>query len=138
VSPAPRLSARVLGVVAAGGILGVAARELLLLPFAAGEAAPDALALPAATMAVNVAGSLALGLVVGLLADRRPLTRAFVGTGVLGGFTTYSAFAVQSAVLLAAAPWAGGALAIVSVLLGLAAAALGLRLTRLPRRGGTA
>jgi fluoride exporter len=128
----------VLGVVAAGGVLGVAARELLLLPFSTDPAAPDSLVLPIATMGVNVAGSFALGLVVGVLADRHPLLRAFLGTGVLGGFTTYSAFAVQSVVLLAAAPAAGVALATVSVVLGLAAAALGLRLTRLASRGGAA
>jgi CrcB protein len=56
---------------------------------------------------------------------------------VLGGFTTYSAFAVQTAGLLTAAPVAGIALAVVSVLLGLAAAALGLRLVR-PPAGGAA
>jgi CrcB protein len=119
-----------LGLVVAGGVLGVALRELLLLPFGTGQSAPDSLALPAATMGVNVVGSFALGIVIGRLGDRHPLTRGFVGTGVLGGFTTYSAFAVQTAVLLGVAPWAGFALAAVSVLLGLAAAALGLRLAR--------
>ena len=117
-----------LGLVVAGGVLGVAIRELLLLPFGTGQAA-DSLVLPAATMGVNVVGSFALGIVIGRLGDRHPLTRAFVGTGVLGGFTTYSAFAVQTAVLLGVAPWAAIMLAGVSVLLGLGAAALGLRLT---------
>ena len=118
-----------LGLVVAGGVLGVALRELLLLPFGTGQAAADSLVLPAATMGVNVVGSFALGIVIGRLGDRHPLTRAFVGTGVLGGFTTYSAFAVQTAVLLGVAPWAAIMLAGVSVLLGLGAAALGLRLT---------
>ena len=81
-------------------------------------------------MGVNVVGSFALGIVIGRLGDRHPLARAFIGTGVLGGFTTYSAFAVQTAVLLGVVPWAGVVLAGVSVLLGLAAAALGLRLTQ--------
>jgi CrcB protein len=121
-----------LGVVVLGGVLGVALRELLLLPFSGGQAAADSLVLPVATLVVNVVGSFALGIVVGRLGDRHPLTRAFAGTGVLGGFTTYSAFALQTATLLAAAPVAGLALAVVSVLLGLAAAALGLRLTRRP------
>jgi CrcB protein len=121
-----------LGVVVLGGVLGVALRELLLLPFSGGRAASDSLVLPVATLVVNVLGSFALGIVVGRLADRRPLTRAFVGTGVLGGFTTYSAFALQAATLLAAAPVVGLLLAVVSVLLGLAAAALGLHLTRRP------
>ena len=137
-----------LGVVVLGGVLGVALRELVLLPFSGGQAASDSLVLPVATvlvlpvatvlvlpvatLVVNVLGSFALGIVVGRLGDRHPLTRAFVGTGVLGGFTTYSAFALQTATLLAAAPVAGVALAVVSVLLGLAAAALGLHLTRRP------
>ena len=81
---------------------------------------------------MNVVGSFALGIVIGRLGDRHPLTRAFVGTGVLGGFTTYSAFAVQPRCSSASRPWAGIALAGVSVLLGLGAAALGLRLTPSP------
>ncbi|SFR89917.1 CrcB protein [Microbacterium sp. cf046] len=116
-----------LGVVMAGGVIGVALRELLLLPFVTG--APDSLALTIATAGVNVIGSFALGVVVGLLRDRHPLARGFLGTGVLGGFTTYSAFAVQTAVLLGSAPLAGIALGVLSVLLGLAAAALGVRMT---------
>lgn len=119
-----------LGLVVAGGVLGVALRELLLLPFGTEQAAPDSLVLPAATMGVNVVGSFVLGIVIGWLGDRHPLTRAFIGTGVLGGFTTYSAFAVQTVVLLGVAVWAGIALAALSVLLGLCAAAIGLRVTR--------
>lgn len=122
-----------LGVVVVGGMIGVALRELLLLPFP-----PDAggLVLPAVTMGINVVGSFLLGVVIGRLGDRHPLGRAFVGTGVLGGFTTYSAFAVQAAGLLSAAPVVGVALAAVSVLLGLVAAGLGLRLTQPPRTRG--
>ncbi len=87
-----------LGAVVAGGVVGVALRELLLLSFATdADTSATSLVLPAATMAVNVLGSFLLGVVVGALGDRHPLARAFVGTGVLGGFTTYSAFAVQSA-----------------------------------------
>lgn len=125
-----------LGAVVAGGIIGVVLRELLLLPFTTDAgAAATGLVVPAATMGVNVLGSFALGVVVGALADRHPLARAFVGTGVLGGFTTYSAFALHTATLLGPAPIAAVTLAVLSVLLGLLAAALGLRLTR---RGGAA
>lgn len=115
-----------LGVVVAGGTVGVALREVLLLPFLTDAGST---VLPVATMGVNVLGSFLLGIVVGLLRDRRPMMRLFIGTGLLGGFTTYSAFAVQTAGLLPAAPAAAIALALGSVLLGLAAAALGLRLT---------
>lgn len=119
-----------LGVVVAGGIIGVALRELLLLPFAMDAADPAAgVAAVAATMGVNVAGSLLLGIVIGSLGDRHPLARAFLGTGVLGGFTTYSAFALHTATLLGPLPIAGIALAAASVLLGLAAAAIGLRVS---------
>lgn len=125
-----------LGAVVAGGVIGVALRELLLLPFSTDAAASaTSLVLPTATMGVNVLGSFLLGIVIGSLGDRHPPTRAFVGTGILGGFTTYSAFAVHTAILLGSFPLAGVALAVVSVLLGLAAAALGVRLTR---RGGDA
>lgn len=121
---------RILGVVVAGGVIGVSLRELVLLPFGTDAATPEtALVMPAVTMGVNVVGSLLLGIVIGSLGDRHPLARAFLGTGVLGGFTTYSAFALQTATLLGSLPLAGVALAVVSVLLGLAAAALGLRLT---------
>ena len=125
-----------LGVVVVGGVIGVALRELLLLPLAAQDGAPDSIAVPVATAGVNIVGSFVLGIVVGGLGDRHPLTRAFLGTGVIGGFTTYSAFAVQAAGLLASVPLAGIALAVVSVLLGLAAGALGLRLTQRPAAPG--
>jgi len=120
-----------LAAVVAGGVVGVAARELVLLPFPPGE--PDSLALPAATLAVNVLGSFALGAVVGWLRDGRPLVRAFLGAGVLGGFTTYSSFAVQTAVLVGTSPLAGVLLAVGSVAAGLAAATLGFSMTRPPR-----
>ena len=65
---------------------------------------------PVATMAVNFAGSLAIGLLSALLAARGggDTARLFWMTGVLGGFTTYSAFALET-VTLAAAGAAGRA-----------------------------
>lgn len=125
-----------LAVVVAGGMIGVALREALLLPLTTDAAtAQSAVVVPAATMGVNVLGSLVLGIVVGVLEDRHPLVRAFIGTGLLGGFTTYSAFALHTAALLGEAPLAGLALAVGSVVLGLAAAAFGLRLGRRGRPG---
>jgi CrcB protein len=120
-----------LGAVVAGGVVGVALRELLLLPFATdADISATALVLPVATLGVNVLGSFLLGIVVGSLGDRHPLARAFVGTGVLGGFTTYSAFAVQSASLIGSAALVGLALALTAVFAGLLAAVLGVRVTR--------
>ncbi|MEP9363423.1 CrcB family protein [Nocardioides sp. CN2-186] len=49
---------------------------------------------PTGTFVVNVAGSFLLGLLSGLALGAHPL--ALLGTGFCGGFTTYSAFAVQT------------------------------------------
>lgn len=59
---------------------------------------------PLATMSVNLAGSLLIGVLSVLFAARLQgsaleAARAFWMTGVLGGFTTYSAFALEAAVL---------------------------------------
>lgn len=80
--------------VIAGGGLGAAARYgvRLALP-------PDAAAFPYATLIVNVGGSFLAGLVAGLLAGGVTLseeTRLFLLVGVLGGFTTFSAFSVET------------------------------------------
>src|SRR5262245_44361093 len=56
------------------------------------------LAFPYGTLFVNVAGSLAMGLVAGWFALRGEggqATRLFLTTGVLGGFTTFSAFSMD-------------------------------------------
>ena len=57
---------------------------------------------PWGTFVVNIAGSLAMGLVIGLAASKFQLTnelRVFIATGVLGGFTTFSAFSLDFALL---------------------------------------
>lgn len=60
---------------------------------------------PIATMTANVLGSFAIGFVAALLVLRAPENsenlRLLCMTGVLGGFTTYSAFALESGLLLA-------------------------------------
>ena len=89
--------------------------------------------MPWVTLGINVAGSLILGIVVGWLDDRRPLARAFLGTGMLGGFTTYSAFAVATA-LWVTTPWLAAGLAAASVIAGVAGALAGL-VRRTPDRG---
>lgn len=59
---------------------------------------------PVATMTANVLGSFAIGLIAALLVARAPENsenlRLFCMTGILGGFTTYSAFALESSLLL--------------------------------------
>ncbi|MCR2784649.1 MULTISPECIES: CrcB family protein [unclassified Microbacterium] len=122
-----RFSWVTLVVVIFGGALGVAVRAVLVVPWGPGV---HPLVLPAITMLVNVAGSFLLGLIAGRLGPRRPRLRAFLGTGVLGGFTTYSAFAVQTVQVFGAAPVTGLLLAAVAVLGGVAAAAWGLVIGR--------
>ena len=90
--------------VALGSALGGMARHGIarLWPMVPG-------AWPVATMSVNIAGSFAIGLVAALTArDSGETARLFWMTGVLGGFTTYSAFALET-VTLASAGAAGRA-----------------------------
>lgn len=68
--------------------------------------------LPAATLAVNLTGALCLGLLLGRLAlspdtGWRRTVRLGVGTGFMGGLTTYSTFMVEVARLTGAAPGGG-------------------------------
>lgn len=82
--------------VCAGGAVGVALRAALLLPFEGGFSFGALIA----TIGINALGSGLLGFVVGALGDGHPQRRAFLGTGVMGGFTTYSGFAVLQAELV--------------------------------------
>ena len=83
---------RVLGAIALGGVLGSEARYALTLEL------PDAHSgLPWTTFAVNVLGCLGIGVLMVAVqrwGASRPLLRPFAGVGVLGGFTTFSAYAV--------------------------------------------
>lgn len=123
-TPARVVSAATFGAVVAGGMIGVALRAALVLPFGPGA---HPLAVPAVTLAINLAGSLLLGVVVGLLDDHRPRLRVFLGTGVLGGFTTYSAFALEAVRLDLGL---GILYAVLTTGLGIAAAAAGFTLAR--------
>ncbi|WP_431876468.1 FluC/FEX family fluoride channel [Micromonospora marina] len=115
--------AAVLGVIAAGGVFGALARA------GAQSAVPhQAGGFPWATFAVNVTGCLLIGVLTAALAARpaHPLTRPFLGVGVLGGFTTFSAYAVDAQRLLAGG--AAGTAAVylaATVLAALAAVAAG-------------
>src|SRR6478672_7918489 len=58
---------------------------------------------PFGTLIVNIAGSFAMGLLAGFFAFRPGLdqhTRLFLTTGILGGFTTFSAFSLDTALLI--------------------------------------
>jgi CrcB protein len=85
---------------------------------------------PWATLAVNVIGSLAMGLLAGWLARHGSggeTTRLLVGVGLLGGFTTFSAFSLELMLLIERGqPGSAFAYAAVSVLAGLTGLYLGL------------
>lgn len=120
-----RISPITLLIVVLGGALGVTLRALVTLP-----PGPDAhpLVVPSLTLGCNVVGSFVLGVLVARLGDDRPQWRAFLGTGVLGGFTTYSAFAVQSVQVATVAPIVGLLFVVLSLALGGLAAAVGVAL----------
>lgn len=101
--PAPQpvhLKPRYLLLVAAGGTVGTAAREGLSITV------PPLGDLPLTTLVINVVGAFLLGLLLDLLvrggpdAGRRRTLRLLLGTGALGGFTTYSTLATDTALLL--------------------------------------
>lgn len=113
--------------VALGGTVGTAARLGL------GLLVPEGGGFPFAVLLANLTGALLIGVLAARLPGASDL-RILWGTGVLGGFTTYSAFMTGSLALWDTAPLLAVAYAAGSLVLGLAAAALGLRLGR-PRRG---
>jgi fluoride exporter len=98
--------AAVLGVIAAGGVVGSLARYGLSRAWPA-----PAGGLPWATLVTNVAGCLLIGVLMVLVTDvwaAHRLIRPFLGVGLLGGFTTFSAYAEQSRALLAGGRAAAG------------------------------
>ena len=127
----PHLQGRLLGLVLVGGALGTLARR------GVGLAVPHVDRLPLGTVAVNVVGAFVLGALLGRLAARGPdvgrrrALRLTLGTGFCGGFTTYSALAVDTAGLLRSG-LVGHALAYAlgTVVLGLLATTLGLGAAR--------
>ena len=114
---------------AVGGALGALARAGVaeVLPREPGG-------WPWATWTVNLLGCLLLGMLLAVLATRRPdgeRMQVFLGTGVLGGFTTYSAFALEVTDLGASGrPFAAAAYVAASVLGGVLAVAIGARAGR--------
>lgn len=81
--------------VAAGGALGAVGRH------AVGAALKTLSGFPWGTLGVNLLGSLLMGLLIGWLAKQPHETlRLFLAVGVLGGFTTFSAFSMDLFLLL--------------------------------------
>ena len=83
----------ILAVIALGGALGAVAR------YEAGLIWPTAIgAFPWTTLLINAAGCLIIGVLLVAVTEKwsaHPLLRPFFGTGVLGGFTTFSTFCVD-------------------------------------------
>ena len=122
------LRGRSIALVFAGGALGTGTRSAL------STAVPHFEGVPLAVLGINVLGAFWLGLLLERLArtgaddGRRRDLRLLVGTGVLGGFTTYSALAADTATLLIEGhPGRAVAYALATLVLGLGAAWAGLR-----------
>jgi CrcB protein len=98
---------------AAGGAIGAGARYL----FTTGSAALLGAGFPWGTLGVNVIGSFLMGVVVAaaepLLANSASW-RIFLATGILGGFTTFSAFSLDAHQLLVRRDWTIAAVYIVA------------------------
>ncbi len=93
---------------AAGGALGASARHLLsryaLHTFGPGY--------PWGTLLANAIGGLAMGLLAGWLAfgvDGGKHLRLFLGVGLLGGFTTFSSFSLETAMMIQRKAWSAAA-----------------------------
>lgn len=139
VTRAPHRDWRYVGLVALGGAGGSVARYLLtvwagvlLTPLIVlfPSVAETVVWFPIGTLVVNVVGALALGYLLEALSRRgretvrRRKIRLGVGTGVLGGFTTYSALALETQQLVGVSIWLA-LLYVVLTLVGGTAACLG-------------
>lgn len=116
-----------------GGVLGGGAREVLVATI------PPGAPVPLAVLVTNLLGAFALGLLLDALAgnDSRAAARARLlwGTGLLGGFTTYSSLALASTALADTGElWLALAYGLGSVLGGALAALLGMMLAVAAKR----
>jgi fluoride exporter len=113
--------------VMAGGAIGAALRygASLALPMRGGW--------PWGTLAVNIIGGFAMGvLAAGLMkGSASEAMRLFVGVGILGGFTTFSAFSLESFRMIEGGAWGqAGVYALASVIGSIAALTAGYALVR--------
>ena len=113
-----------------GAFLGANLRYLLQT-WTANRWGPD---FPYGTLLINVSGSLILGFFITLATQRlavSPNMRAFIAVGLLGGYTTFSSFSVETLNLLQAGRGLSAVLYMTgNVFLGLAGAYLGVVLAR--------
>lgn len=118
--------------VALGGAIGASARYGLGL--AALRLAPSA-GWPWGTFVANVVGGLLMGLLTGWLALRggaeQETVRLFAAVGVLGGFTTFSAFSLETMLMIERRQWLlAGGYVLFSAVLAVAALFAGLAIAR--------
>jgi fluoride exporter len=117
--------------VLAGGALGTGLRYSISSLIYSAIKAPD---FPYANLVINVSGSFLIGLLAELFETRvlvPPTIRIAVFTGLLGGYTTFSSFSFETYALLRDGQLLRGTLnASASVLLGLAAVWLGIRIAQ--------
>jgi CrcB protein len=124
--------------VALGGAIGSVARFVLgsLVQRASGSG------FPIGTLLINVTGSILLGFLMRYFVNGAPIAaeaRLFLTAGFCGGFTTFSAFAYETVVLVDQGDWwRGSAYVILSVTLSLAGVFAGMGLARevVAMRGG--
>jgi fluoride exporter len=114
----------------AGGAIGAGLRFLINQVFAA----RGLISFPWATMAINIAGSFLMGIAIVAFSLRYQAStemRTFLTTGILGGFTTFSAFSIEFAMLMERGETSSALLYVAgSVALSLAAVFAGLWFAR--------
>jgi len=112
--------------VAFGGAVGSVAR------YGVGYFAARALGVgfPWGTLIINVLGGLAMGVLTGKLDPSHEDMRLLIGVGVLGGFTTFSTFSIETVHLLERNPGLGALYVAASVILSVAACWAGFVLSR--------
>lgn len=129
VRPAHRSPANI-ALVAGGGAIGTGLRYGLTLVM------PPMAGIPVAIFTVNVVGAFILGLLLEALSEFGPdhgwsrRLRLGIGTGVMGGFTTYSTLATDNVTLAHASPMIALAYGVGTVLIGGLASAVGIAVAR--------
>ena len=126
-----------LGLALIGGSLGTAAREAISL------AVPELDGIPVAILGINILGAFCLGLLLSGLSRMGPdvgmrqKIRILIGTGFMGGFTTFSALATDAASLLGEGRVGAGLLyGLVTVVIGGLATWAGIALASSRRPAG--